>query len=151
MNYSKPVEIRWSDLDPNFHVKHSAYYDFGAYVRMSLLTEVGLSTEVLMQHQLGPILFREECLFKKEIQFKDRVSINVVLKQSTATYSRWTMQHEIIKNGDTIAAIVTVDGAWMDIAKRKLTVPPDFIIPVMDRIPRAEDFRLIERKPSNGS
>ncbi|GEO08632.1 acyl-CoA thioesterase [Segetibacter aerophilus] len=146
MSYSKPVEIRWSDLDPNFHVKHSAYYDFGAYVRMSLLTEVGLSTEVLMQHQLGPILFREECLFKREIQFQDKVSINVVLKQCTATYSRWTMQHEIIKNGDTVAAIVTVDGAWMDIVKRKLTVPPDFIISVMDKIPRAEDFRLIERK-----
>jgi acyl-CoA thioester hydrolase len=146
MSYTKQVEIRWSDLDPNFHVKHSVYYDFGAYVRMSLLTDVGLTTETLMQHQLGPILFREECVFKREIQFKDTVSINVVLKQSTATYSRWTMQHEIIKNGDTVSAIITVDGAWMDIAKRKLTVPPSFVIPAMERIPRAEDFKIIERK-----
>ena len=29
MNYTKPVEIRWSDLDPNFHLRHSVYYDYG--------------------------------------------------------------------------------------------------------------------------
>lgn len=146
MNYIKPVEIRWSDLDPNFHVRHSVYYDLGAFIRMSFLTEFGLSTEILTQNQLGPILFREECLFKREIRFKDVVSINLALKQCTANYSRWTMQHEIIKNENIVSAIITVDGAWMDIAKRKLTVPPAFVTPAMDKIPRAEDFKLIERK-----
>jgi acyl-CoA thioester hydrolase len=145
-NYDKQLEIRWSDLDPNFHVRHSVYYDFGAFIRMSFLTEFGLSTEVLIKHQLGPILFREECLFKREIHFKDTVSINLVLKQCTATYSRWTMQHEIIKNGELVSAIITVDGAWMDTAKRKLTVPPSFVTPAMEKIPRTPDFKLIERK-----
>lgn len=146
MSYSKAVEIRWSDLDPNFHLRHSVYYDFGAFIRMTFLTEVGLSTDVLMQNQLGPILFREECLFKREIHFKDVVTINLVLKQCTATYSRWTMQHELIKNGDIVAAIITVDGAWMDTAKRRLTVPPAFVTPAMEKIPRAVDFKLMERK-----
>ncbi len=146
MSYSKNIEIRWSDLDPNFHVRHSVYYDLGAFVRMGFLTENGLSTEVLMQNNLGPILFREECLFKREIYFKDTISINLVLKQCTATYSRWTMQHEIIKNGDIVSAIITVDGAWMDTAKRKLTVPPDFVKPGMEKIPRAVDFKWMERK-----
>lgn len=146
MNYSKSIEIRWSDLDPNFHVRHSAYYDFGASIRMSFLTEHGLGTDVLLQHQLGPILFREECLFKREIQFKDIVSINLILKQCTHSYSRWTMQHEIIKNGDIVAAVITVDGAWMNTAKRRLTVPPDFVSATMDKLPRAEDFAIIERK-----
>lgn len=146
MNYSKTVEIRWSDLDPNFHVRHSVYYDFGAFIRMTCLTDLGLSTEVLSQHQLGPILFREECLFKREIHFKDTVSINLVLKHCTPTYSRWTMQHELIKNGDIVAAIITVDGAWMDTAKRRLTVPPAFVLPAMEQLPRADDFKWIERK-----
>jgi acyl-CoA thioesterase FadM len=29
-SFSKELSFRWSDLDPNFHVRHSAYYDFGA-------------------------------------------------------------------------------------------------------------------------
>jgi acyl-CoA thioester hydrolase len=31
---SKQLSFRWSDLDPNFHVRHSAYYDFGAQHRI---------------------------------------------------------------------------------------------------------------------
>lgn len=144
--YSKAVEIRWSDLDPNFHLRHSVYYDFGAYIRMCFLTENGLSTPVLVQHNLGPILFREECIFKREIHFNDSISINLVLKQCSSSYSRWTMQHEIIKNEDVVSAIITVDGAWMDLAKRKLTIPSAIVTPTFEQLPRAQDFAWIERK-----
>lgn len=144
--YKKNVEIRWSDLDPNFHLRHSVYYDFGAYVRMCFLTENGLSTSVLEQHNLGPILFREECIFKREVHFNDAISINLVLKQCSSSYSRWTMQHEIIKNESIISAIITVDGAWMDITKRKLTVPSAIVTPTFELLPRSEDFKWIERK-----
>lgn len=146
ISYTKPVETRWSDLDPNFHLRHSVYYDFGAYVRMCFLTENGLPTSVLMQHNLGPILFREECIFKREIHFNDVISINLVLKQCSATYSRWTMQHEIIKNGSIVSAIITVDGAWMDTSKRRLTVPSAIVSPTFEKLPRSEDFKWIERK-----
>lgn len=145
-SYIKPVEIRWSELDPNFHVRHSVYYDMGAYIRMCFLTENGLDTIVLMQQHLGPVLFREECVFKREIHFNDIVSINLVLKQCSATYSRWTMQHEIIKNGDIVSAIIIVDGAWMDTAKRKLTVPAKIVTPAFEQMPRAEDFKWIVKK-----
>lgn len=145
-HYKKPVEVRWSDLDPNFHVRHSVYYDWGAFVRMCFLNENGLSAQVLMQNNLGPILFREECVFKREIHFSDTVTISLSLKQCSSTYSRWTMYHEIIKNEDTVAAIITVDGAWMDTARRKLTVPPEIVAPTFEILPRAEDFKWIERK-----
>ncbi len=144
--YNKPVEIRWSDLDPNFHVRHSVYYDFGAYVRMCFLTEFGLGPQVLMQHNLGPILFREECQFKREIHFGDKVTINLLLKKTSPNYSRWTFQHEVVRNGDTIAAIITVDGAWMDVARRRLTVPAEVVTPTFEKLPKAHNFEWIERK-----
>jgi acyl-CoA thioester hydrolase len=146
MVYSKIIEIRWSDLDPNFHVRHSVYYDLGAYVRMCFLTENGLTPAVLLQHHLGPILFREECLFKQEIQFGDKVSINVFLKKASRNYSRWTMQHEIYINAEITSAIITVDGAWMDTAKRKLTVPLELATPVFEQLPKAKDFEWFQRK-----
>jgi len=145
MNYSKKVEIRWRDLDPNFHVTHSAYYDFGAFIRMSFLIENGLTPAVLVQHNLGPILFREECVFKREIHFGDPVSINIVLKKASKNYSRWTMQHEIIKDENIVSAIITVDGAWIDTTKRKLTVPSELVTPTFEKLPRATDFEWIER------
>jgi acyl-CoA thioester hydrolase len=143
MSYSKIVEIRWSDLDPNFHVRHSVYYDFGAYVRMCFLTENGLTPNVLVQNHIGPILFREECLFKREVQFGDRVSINIFIKKSSKNYSRWTIQHELTKNDNTVCAIITVDGAWIDTIKRKLTIPHELVTPTFNQLPKTEDFEWI--------
>ena len=142
-NYIKPVEIRWSDLDPNFHVRHSVYYDMGAYVRMSFLTDYGLSAKVLNDHHIGPILFREECLFKREINFGDSVSINLLLKQCSPTFSRWTMQHEILINNETVAAKITVDGAWIDTNRRKLTIPEKLVSTTFNLLPKSADFKWL--------
>ncbi|HEU0064620.1 MAG TPA: acyl-CoA thioesterase, partial [Flavisolibacter sp.] len=71
------VQLRWSDLDPNYHVRHSAYYDWGALCRIQFLNDYGLSSDVMAKLQFGPILFREECIFRKEIKLGDDVSINL--------------------------------------------------------------------------
>ena len=39
--FEQPITIRWSDLDPNGHVRHSVYYDFGAQARLSFLQQNG--------------------------------------------------------------------------------------------------------------
>lgn len=141
--YVKQVEIRWGDIDPNFHLRHSVYYDFGAFVRISFLAEHGLTSAHMQEHHIGPILFREECVFKREIHFQDKVSINVKLQKSTADMGRWTMVHEIIKNDNTLSAILTIDGAWIDTRLRKLALPPDSFKKVFEAIPRAENFEWV--------
>src|SRR4030081_3200011 len=119
--YIKSVEVRWSDLDPNFHLRHSVYYDFGAYCRISFLTEHGLTTPVLSEFHFGPILFREEAVFRKEIKSGDRVTINLQLERTKPDFSRWTIRHQIFKNESELAAVLTLDGAWIDTISRKLT------------------------------
>ena len=138
--YSKKIEIRWSDIDPNFHLRHSVYYDFGAFIRISFMTENGLTPFVMQQQQIGPILFREECVFKREIHFNDSVEVNVKMVKATADMSRWTMAHEVWKNGDTLSAIITIDGAWLNTAIRKLATPPENFKKVFEQMPLAENF-----------
>ncbi len=138
--FEKKVEIRWSDLDPNYHLRHSVYYDYGAYSRLSFLNENGITPEVMLQLNIGPIIFREECLFKREIKFGDALMINLKLDKATENVSRWTMRHEIWKNGNTLSAIITVDGAWLDTKLRKLAKPPGSFKEVFERIPRTDKF-----------
>lgn len=132
--YTKKAEIRWSDLDPNFHVRHSAYYDFGAFARVCFMVDHGLTPSVMLQHHMGPVLFREECVFKREIHFNDSVEVNVQLVKNTPDMSRWTMVHEIWKADGVLSAVITVDGAWIDTEKRKLTILPEFLRNVFDSI-----------------
>ena len=143
MNYIKQVEIRWSDLDPNFHLRHSVYYDFGAYCRINFLFDNGITEDVMREHSIGPILFREECFFMKEIIFGDKISISLKLKSVSADSRKFSMQHEIFKNENELAALLIVDGAWMDTVKRKITAPPQIIIDTLNTIPKTEDYKTV--------
>ena len=140
--YSKTAEIRWSDLDPNFHLRHSVYYDLGAYSRISFLNEMGITPAVMIQHHIGPIIFREECLFKREIKFGDKIEIKLLLDKLSSDNRKWTMLHEIWTNTDVLAAQLTIDGAWMDTVARKLTVPPELFIKGLEAIPKTANFLL---------
>ena len=138
--YSKTLEVRWADLDPNFHVLHSRYYDFGAYCRMAFLTEHGMTPAEMVEKNIGPVVFREECVFKREIKFGDQVEIFLKLRRCNADASRWSMEHEIWTNGDTLAALISLDGAWIDTKIRKLAIPPESFLNSFKIIPKAENF-----------
>lgn len=135
-----PLQVRWSDLDPNFHLRHSVYYDWAAMCRMSFLQQHGLTPALMQKHGFGPIIFREESVFRKEIKYGDEVSISLILAKGRRDFSRWTIQHHIKKQEDTLCAIVTIDGAWLNIAERKLFIPPPEVTRVFQQMPLGEHF-----------
>ena len=135
-----PIQIRWADLDPNFHVLHSKYYDFGAYCRMAFLTEHGISTALLTENNIGPILLKEDCTFRRELKFEDKVSINLKISWYSKNGARWGMQHQIFKNDDILSATINIEGAWMDTQLRKLTAPPEPVISLFENTQKTVDF-----------
>jgi len=144
-NYRKKMEIRWADLDPNFHMRHSNYYDLGAQMRISVFSEIGITPEAMRLLHIGPILLREECVFRREILMGDFIEIDIQLIKARHDGSRWTMQHHLYKNGDQLSAIITIDGAWMNTEKRKLApIPAEFTSMFMD-IPKSKDFTWTDK------
>lgn len=137
------VQVRWSDVDANHHVRHSVYYDWGAMCRMEFLTQEGLSDTVFSQLQVGPILFREESKFRREIRMHDKIRIDLQLLQAKRDFSRWSIRHSIWKEDNTEAAILTVDGAFLDIRTRKLTTPPELAFFVFSAMPSCAEFQWI--------
>ena len=115
---------RWADMDPNGHMRHSAYADFAADQRVVLLAKWGYDIKRFAQLRLGPILFREETRFLKEVSIGEEISVDGQLASVSADGSRWSIVHTLYKADGRVAATVTVDGAWLDLDRRKLTVPP---------------------------
>jgi acyl-CoA thioester hydrolase len=139
--FIKEIQLRWSDLDPNFHLRHSVYYDWGAFCRIEFLREFGLTAHVMQQLHFGPILFREECVFKKEIRDGDKIAVDLSLLKAKRDYSRWSIRHHIVKNAGILSAIITVDGAWINTVERKLTLPPPVAEKVFSEMPVDENFQ----------
>lgn len=138
--FSIPISIRWADIDANRHLRHSVYYDFGAAARMKLLYERGLTTHKLEELKIGPILFREEAVFRREIHLEDNISITVEMHACTEDYSRWSLRHTFLKENGTLAATITIDGAWIDLTLRKLAKPDVFIQRIFSQFPKSADF-----------
>jgi acyl-CoA thioester hydrolase len=142
--FTKEISIRWSDLDPNFHMRHSAYYDFGAQHRVEVLENEGLTLRVMQENHIGPILFREECIFRKEIRLGNKITISTKIGKMKPDASRWTIVHELRNEKDELCAVLSVDGAWMDTKTRKLASPtPEIVQEVMNAFPKTEDFVLL--------
>ena len=143
--YILPIQIRWADIDQNRHLRHSVYYDFGAFIRITFLSNHGLTTSKLEELKVGPVIFREEAIFKKEIKLEDNVQIDVEMVRSSPDYSRWTLRHNFLKGDGILAAVINLEGAWIDIEKRKLTVPGPLIQKAFDAFPKAHDFTLMSK------
>lgn len=143
-----PIQVRWSDIDQNRHLRHSAYYDYGATTRIACFSQQGLTNLKFEELRIGPILFREEAIFRREIKFEDKVTVDLVVTKATPDFSRWSIRHHIYKEDRTVAAIIHMDGAWIDMTKRKLTIPNDFIQQVFADFPKAADFAWTPIKPS---
>lgn len=144
--FKQPIALRWADLDPNFHVRHSVYYDFGAKSRMDFLAELGITSAHFANDHYGPILFREECVFRREIKYGDTIFISTKISKLRKDYARFSFEHEITKEDGTLYAVLTVDGAWMDTVLRKLITPPPYLIEVLEKSPRSASFEWMELK-----
>jgi acyl-CoA thioester hydrolase len=143
MHYQYSFAPRWSDLDPNVHMRHSAYYDYGAQARMNILAENGFSMNVIQKEGYLPILFREEARFLREIKYTDTFVLSTKLIAASADFRKWNFEHQFIKQNGDVACKLIAEGAWMSIADRKVIAPSDTMQKVFAAVEKAEGFVVL--------
>lgn len=137
------TKVLWAQIDANMHLRHSAYADYAAQARLEMLETLGMTAAVMQEEKIGPILFREETIYLKEVRLGGTIKVSCLLSRCRKDGSRWSFVQEIFREDDTVAARITVDGAWIDMIKRKLTAPPDsFRERFLNQLPRTADFVL---------
>jgi len=136
-------QVLWAQLDANRHMRHSAYADVCAQARSNMLSRTGLSFEGLAKQGIGPVLFREELVYHREIGLDEFIRVRVEMTKFNTANGRFSFRHEIYKADGTKAATVRADGAWLDLEKRKLTVLPAEWTAMMQRMPKAEDYEEV--------
>ncbi len=142
--FEKQFAMRWSDLDPNNHMRHSVYADLCAATRLYYLESIGYSMKKFGQLQLGPILFEENLRYLKEVMANDSLRVNVMIAGHSADGRKWKIRHVLTRVSDgKTSAIVDVTGAWFSLKDRKVTAPPQDLQITMESLPKTEDFVLM--------
>ncbi len=134
-------------MDPNNHMRHSVYNDYAAQTRVAMFSDFDLSIAEIGRGGFGPVLFREETKFLREINLLEIITVTCALASMREDGSRWSFVHEIFKEGadDVKAAKITVDGAWLNLGSRKLGVIPE-LADVMKRFPKTPDFEWLPER-----
>ncbi len=137
-------KVLWSQIDSNNHLRHSAYADFGAQARLELLNKLGFNADALEKLKIGPILFREELIYTREIRPNDTVRVTCEMVHCRRDGSRWSFTQAIFRSDGVQAATINTQGAWVDIEKRKLVPLPAEWVEKFMQIPKTKDFVLEE-------
>lgn len=134
------VEVRWPDLDANRHVRSTAFSDYAAHARLSFLGARGFPPERFTRIGLGPIYFREETVFRREVHLGETLAIEARSDGLAPDGSRWRIVCQVLRDSGEEAARVTVEGAWMDLTTRGLSLPPQELADAMRDMPRTDTF-----------
>jgi acyl-CoA thioester hydrolase len=143
MSFQVTFATKWSDFDPNRHLRHTAYNDYAAEIRVRYFAKYNFSIDVFTKHNLGPILFTEETSFRKEIHLGEDITVNLKLQGLSENNERWKIVHEVFNQAGQLSAVIKVYGAWIDLTKRKLRVPPIETKKMFDFAERSESFEPI--------
>ena len=143
MNFEVLFKTKWSDFDPNRHMRHTAYNDYAAEVRVRYFQEHGLSINEFAKLNIGPILFKEETSFYKEIHIGENITVKMELEGVSKGIERWRFNHQIFNKDGALSAEIKVYGAWIDLLKRKLTAPPAEFAKIFTELPKTANFKEI--------
>ncbi|HET7361084.1 MAG TPA: thioesterase family protein [Salinimicrobium sp.] len=144
--YFKEFDIRWSDLDPNWHLANSAYISFMSHTRMSFLMENGFGKTELMKHKLGPVVFYEHIYYFREILPGQKVKVSLQLKGLSEDGMYFEFVHEFYdRNGKNLASCELM-GGWINLETRKLTGLPKTLLDNFGNLERSPDFKILTKE-----
>jgi acyl-CoA thioester hydrolase len=147
-NFTKEYQVRWSDLDPNGHMRNSAYEDYATDARLQMLAEFGFSQAYLLDLGLGPVILRQEVRYYRELRLGEKFKLTVRLAGISSDGSRWKIQHLVLRSNGEQAAQLMVEGTWLDLSSRKSAIPPQELVRLsqsMERTAKFEPLRSLVR------
>lgn len=141
--FSATCEVRWSDLDPNGHARHTAFLDWATHARLMAFASQGISTARMHEFGVGPVLFREEADYLREVSGEDRITVTFEFAAASDDWKHFRIQHLLTRQDEVPCAKVVVRGAWFDLKARKVIAPPEAIARACAALPRAKGFAIL--------
>ena len=141
--YSKTLFASWADMDFNSHMRNTAFLDKSADVRMLFFAENGFPMAEFMRLRLGPVIMKDEVEYRKEVGLLQEINVTLALAGQSEDGSRYLLRNEISRLDGTLCARVTSAGGWIDLAARKLVVPPEALHSAMKSLAQTSDFAVL--------
>lgn len=141
--FEKTYHVSWAHLDANGHMANTAYLDIVVDARFMYFAQCGFPPAEFVAARIGPVVRRDEVDYYRELRLLQTVKVNLMLAGLSADASRFRIVNEIRREDGELAARVTSHGGWLDLAARKLTVPPPKLAQALRDLERTAEFEQL--------
>jgi acyl-CoA thioester hydrolase len=141
--FSIRMHARWADMDQNAHLANSAFLDMAVDVRMSFFLQTRFPPTEFARRGIGPVVRRDEIDYLREVRLLEELTITLELAGMSENGSRFRMANNFYKADGQPCARLRTDGGWLDLANRRLAIPPPDLLDVMNQIARTDDFVVL--------
>ncbi len=141
--FGKTLYAGWGDIDFNNHMTNAAYLSKSVDVRMMYFTESGFGADGFKRAGVGPVIMKDEIRYLKEFYLLEYFLVTLELSGLADDGSRFMFRNCFYKEDGQLAAIVDTTGGWLDLRARKLTVPSEELLDVVNGLTRTDDFAVV--------
>lgn len=154
--YYHPFEVRWNDLDANFHLANSSYVAYCAQTRMAFMHKQGISLKNLGKWAIGPVILHERYSFFKEIYHGKDLYVSLEINGVSEDGGIYQFEHKFYLEDGTHCATAEALGVWINTQTRKSTLPNEEILNVIEQfksencqVLTKDDLKKLPFKPQN--
>lgn len=145
MIFKKVIEVRWSDIDANHHVTHTAYATFATHTRVEWMASMDCGMQKLLEMGFGAVLLKEQTEYYREILLGEQVTVELYFAGESEDYSLWKFVHKLYNSKGKLSALHTVYGAWIDSNLRKISPPPAYLLDRLQGLEKSDNFEKLTR------
>ena len=145
--FQRGFRVGWGDVDGNAHMGNRAFLDRSADTRILFFGEHGFHASRFVAERIGPVIVRDELVYRKELRLLDDFTVDLEALGLSSDGSRFELRNTFRTSSGEVAAVVTSEGVWFDLDKRKPRAPPSELDAVQRLVPRADGFREFPSRP----
>lgn len=141
--FSRDFRVGWGQLDSNGHMRNTAYLDLAVDARMMHFEAQGFSLRDFERLRVGPVVRRDEIEYFRELRLLETVTVTLALAGLSPDCSCFRLRNEFYRADGVLAARLATQGGWLDLAGRRLTVPPPPLAAALAALGRTDDFETL--------
>ncbi len=147
-NFEQRFRVGWSDLDANAHMGNSSYLDHASNTRMLFFALNGFTVARFASEKFGPVVVRDELVYRKELRLMDEFTVDFESAGASADGVQFRVRNTFRNAASEIAAVVTSEGVWFDLERRRPRAPPVDLDSLMRMLQKSNDYSEIPPKNS---
>ena len=132
------IKVRWNELDANGHVNNMYYQSYFDQARVEAFEQSGLSIASLRERGIGPVIYRAELNYRRELKHPDTITITTSVVEHGRSRGILAQRIESDRTGELVCD-ARFHGIFMDLEKGR---PVPFPAELTNSAATLPDYRL---------